>query len=42
MMGTVVVSVILVWLLGLNWSMIILLIFVVYVIMNFINVLTTK
>ena len=42
MMGTVVVSVILVWLLGLNWSMIILLIFVVYVILFFLYVLTTK
>ncbi|MBO8453184.1 MAG: CDP-alcohol phosphatidyltransferase family protein [Bacteroidetes bacterium] len=40
--GTMVVSAVLVLLLGLNWSMIVLLVFVLYIIINVIGVLTTK
>ena len=40
--GVIVVSVLLVALLGLNWSMIVLLVFVLYVIMNLINALTMR
>ena len=40
--GTMVVSAVLVLLLGLNWSMIVLLVFLLYIIINVIGVLTTK
>lgn len=40
--GAMVVSAVLVLLLGLNWSMIVLLVFVLYIIINVIGVLTTK
>lgn len=40
--GAVVVSIVLVALLGLNWSMIVLLVFVLYIIINIVNVLTTR
>lgn len=41
-MGVVVVSAILVWILGLNWSMAVFLIFIIYIIMNLINAISTK
>ncbi len=40
--GAMAVSAVLVLLLGLNWSMIVLLVFVLYIIINVIGVLTTK
>ena len=40
--GATAVSAVLVLLLGLNWSMIVLLVFVLYIIINVIGVLTTK
>lgn len=41
-MGVICVSAVLTWLLGLNWSMAVLLIFVTYIIMNIIHCLTYR
>lgn len=41
-MGVIFVSAVLVWLLGLNWSMAVLLIFLIYIIMNIVHALTSR
>ena len=41
LMGWTAVSILLVWILGLNWSMIVILVFTLYIIMNLVNAAVT-